>query len=231
MFRLIASSFVLCVLALHHSEVSAAAPVKARQVTLKEVESSPETFLGNRIVVNAWLGNGVKGGGDGAQELQVYHDANTQANRLRVLAARSLAEQVKGLSGVLPVTLTGVIAAPESVRAGYSFEVEEIVVRNAEGQPTATLKPAVIAAVAGDRPPVEAPKATEPTKPKAADPQKKSDKLPTLLVLLAGGLAVFMLVSGVVGVRLLKHLKKSGGAPTAGKKPAPSRIKISAESR
>lgn len=208
-----------------------ASPLKTKQPTLKEVEATPESFLGSRIVVEAWLSNEVKGG-DGAQELPVYHDSKTRANRLRVLASKSLADQVKEIGGLRSVTLTGTIAAPESVRAGYSFEVEEIVVKNNDGQTVATLKPAVIAPVVGERPVIEATKTEPTTKAKTGEAQKKSDKVSTVLILVAGGLGLFIVVAGIVGLRLMKHLKKPTGAPVdskGAKRPAQSRIKISSE--
>ncbi|WP_149113925.1 hypothetical protein [Limnoglobus roseus] len=173
---------------------------------MKQIEQQPSNYLGSRMVVEAWLHPELKSSGS-TPELSVSADATSRATtRLRFLSPKSLADQVHAIDGIKPAMLTGTIAAPESSRAGYSFEVEEITFPNAEGS-TTVLKPTAVVSTPTESstpPPATAEPNTAPSKAKAAESGKKSDKVPTVL---AGGLALFLAAALVVGLWLMKHMK------------------------
>lgn len=180
---------------------------KAAPPTLKDIEANPGNFLGNRLTIPAMLGPTSKSSGTGA-ELSVYVDAKTPANRVRFLAAKSLADSVGQFIEIRRVILKGTVLAAESVRAGYSFEVEEISVVDDCDAIVTTLKPA-----AGPLPTFETVenKEHEPAKEKEAakpaEPVKKGG-IPPALAVGAALMAVLLAILGVVGIRLMKYLKK-----------------------
>jgi hypothetical protein len=199
------------------------APAKLKNPTLKDVEKSPELYLGSRLTLDGLLGKATKPAGS-MVELSVFHDGKSAVTWLRILAVKSLAEQLASLPDRQPVKFVGTVVAPESARANYGFELEEIHVLDTDGQVT-TLKPAaVVLPKKKDVPPepvvADKPKEKESVLPKAAAEEKKAGKVPTFLVVIAVALALFMVVSLVVGVRLIKHMKaqQKGGK----KQPAPA---------
>ena len=153
------------------------------------------------------LGPTSKTSGTGA-ELSVFFDAKSPTNRVRFLAAKSLSDSVAEFKEIRRVNLTGTVLAAESVRAGYTFEVDEIAVLDDRDKVVATLKPA-----AGPLPsfePVEK-KEPEPAKDKEATKPAESAKkggLPPALVIGAALMAVLLAVLGVVGIRLMKYMKR-----------------------
>lgn len=195
------------------------APAKLKNPTLKDVEKSPELYLGSRLTLDGLLGKATKPAG-AMVELTGFPDAKAAATRLRLLAVKSLADQVAPLADQQPVKFVGTVVAPESARANYGFEIEEIDVLDAESNVTATLKPVVVVLPKKDDVPPEPvvadkPKEKESALPKASAEEKKAGKVPTLLIVIAAALALFMVVSLVVGVRLIKHMKAQ---PKGGRK-------------
>lgn len=188
-----------------------AASPKVSPASLKDIEQKPDGYLGRRVTVEGWLGPDVKATGS-TSELAVRHEEHGRAARLRFVAPKSLAEQVAAIGAPRAALFTGTVSAPESSRAGYTFEIEQIALPGADGT-TTFLKPTAVAAPA--EPSATASEKSEPVQAKAAvvESGKRSEKIPTVLVVVAGGLALFLLVALVVGVRLMKHLKSK--APPA----------------
>ncbi len=189
-----------------------------QKVSLRELEDTPDNYLGHRIVVEAQLTENVKALGPVA-ELTVFADSNQRPTRLRFLAPKSLADQVARIGGGKSVVLLGTVSAPESARVGHAIEVEEITLRNADG-PATVLKPTATAPPPTSTTPAKAEVPAATTKPPAVETGKKSDKVPTLLVFVAGGMVVFLIVAMVVGFSLIRRMKSKAAA-------AVKRLKIS----
>lgn len=119
------------------------APTKLKNPTLKDVESSPELYLGSRLTLEGLLGKATKPAGP-MVELSASHDMKSAVTWLRLLAVKSLAEQLASLPDRQPVRFVGTVVAPESARANYGFEIEEVNVLDAESKVTTTLKPAAV---------------------------------------------------------------------------------------
>lgn len=185
--------------------------VKKSKPTVQDIEANLGNHLGNRTTVWGWLLPTTRTSGTGI-ELTVQADAKSPASRIRFLAPKSLAEPIAALKDGRRVQITGTVLAAESVRMGYTFEVEEIAVLDSADGVTATLKP-----TAGPLPVAEPEKveaaapASEKPAGKSSDAGKKAGgSVPTVLIVIAVAMALMLGVLGVIGVRLIKKMNANG---------------------
>jgi hypothetical protein len=191
-------------------------PAKKVPPTIVDLETNPGNFLGYRMTLPAMLGPVTKVSGSGA-ELSVFLDTQKPAKRVQYVASKSLAESISKFEGLRRVNLTGTVLDAESVRAGYLFEIDEIVVFDATGAIEMTLKPTIapfptFEPTTKSQP--EPAQSLEPSKP--AEASRKSG-IPPALLIGAALMAVLLVILGIVGFRLMKYMKK---------KPAVSRQRL-----
>lgn len=198
---------ILAVLAMASiSSVAALQPSDRKAPTLKDLDAAPANFLGQTLQIVGWLAPSTNAFGTGA-ELSFSVEARSHPSRVHFLIPNALATSVADLKESRKARIAGTVLAAESARVGYIFEVDEIAVLNDADEVVATLKPAV-----GPRPTATVkksdpiPRGAEPTLP--SESPKKTAGVPTILVVGAALMAALLAVLAIIGVRLLKGMKR-----------------------
>jgi S1-C subfamily serine protease len=182
---------------------------KGGGVTLKDLHTRPEQFVGTRVTIDVTVSGEVKRTGP-QPELTVMFDKNTKAGNLRFVTAASLADQVEKAVGPgnPPVTarVVGTVFAPDGEDRRCILEVEEVRLLTPEGEVSSSLKP--VAAVAGAAPVVEA-KADAPAA--AAAPAAEEEGV-SPMVLAAGGGGALLLAGVAVGLVLSRRNRSAAAS-------------------
>lgn len=182
-------------------------PAKKSPPVLKEIDANPQSYLGQLLTIDAWITNQSKPS-DGAAELAILVNANGPATRLRFLAESSFIQELAEYATPHRARLKGTILAPESIRSAYIFEVEEVEVLDEWDEPLKVLK-----SKSGVMPPPIAEghsneAASHRDAAKSTDATKKSG-VPTLLIVGASVMAALLMTLSVIGLRLVKYMKKN----------------------
>ena len=199
---------------------------KTGTVTLKDVNTHPDQFVGTRVTFDGAVSGAVKRDGP-LPELAVMFDKKTKVANLRFTAPASLADQVEKTVGKdappVPARVVGTVFAPDGADPRCVVEIQEVRLLGEDGTETASLKPlATATGAAAPTQKAESPAPASGQSPAAAEPTgpAPAGDFPMMPLAIAGGVTLMLLGAGA-GVLLARRGRAPTPLPVARHVPAP----------